>query len=228
MNHRNQSQRGFTLVELMLSMGFIAVLLLAVAMLVLQISSIYNKGVTLRAVNDAGQTITTDIQRTLNTSNPRITKQAKDAGPSPTGGRLCAGNIVYAWNFGKYLQDSSAFNRDPSGETDIRLVKFTNSATSDFCTEVDGDYPMLPDVDTMTSLLKSGTSDRNLALHTFTISDQEVSGDSAQRMYQITMVIGTNETSVIDGNGCSQPVSQVDDEYCAVNEFSFTARAGNK
>jgi len=55
-----------------------------------------------------------------------------------------------------------------------------------------------------------------------------VAGDDSQRIYLIDLVIGTNEAGVIAGNGCRLPESRVDDEYCAVNEFSFTARAGNK
>lgn len=221
MTHRN---KGFTLVELMLSMAFIAILLLAIAMLVLQISSIYNKGLTLRAVNEAGQVITSDIQRTLNTANPKLTKHVSDDPLNPTGGRLCIGNTVYAWNFGKYLDDSTVFNKDTDGTTDIRLVKFTNATTTDYCEPVSGVYPPLPT--SSTALLSAG--DSNIALHTFSISDQPVTGDDSQRMYQINLVIGTNEAGVIAGNGCRAPESRVDDEYCAVNEFSFTARAGNR
>lgn len=221
MTHRN---KGFTLVELMLSMAFIAILLLAIALLVLQISSIYNKGLTLRAVNEAGKIITGDIQRTLNTANPKLTEHVSDDPLNPTGGRLCVDNTIYAWNFGEYLEDSTVFNKDTDGATDIRLVKFTNSTTTDYCEPASGVYPPLPT--TTTALLAAG--DNNIALHTFSISDQPVMGDDSQRMYQIDLVIGTNEAGVIAGNGCRMPESRVDDEYCAVNEFSFTARAGNR
>lgn len=225
MTHRNHSTNaGFTLVELMLSMAFIAILLLAIALLVMQISSIYNKGLTLRAVNEAGAVISGDIQRTLNTSNPRVTKHISDDSLNPTGGRLCVGNVVYAWNFGKYLNDSTVLNKDVNGVTDLRLVKFTNSTSTDYCAPQSGVYPVLPA--NKTALLAAG--DSNIALHTFTISDQTVSGDDSQRIYQINMVIGTNEAGVIAGNGCRMPESRIDDEYCAVNEFTFTARAGNR
>lgn len=226
MTRRNSSlaNSGFTLVELMLSMAFIAILLLAIALLIMQISSIYHKGLTLRAVNEAGAVISNDVRRTLNTSNPRITKHVTDDALNPTGGRLCVGNVIYAWNFGKYLSDSTVFNKDVNGVTDLRLIKFTNPSSTDYCTPQSGTYPALPA--NKTELLRGG--DSNIALHTFAISDQMVSGDDSQRLYQINMVIGTNETGVIAGNGCRQPESRVDDAYCAVNEFSFTARAGNR
>jgi len=223
MTRRNQAV-GFTLVELMLSMAFIAILLLAIALLVLQISSIYNKGLTLRAVNESGRTIISDVQRTLNTASPQLTTYVNDDDVTPTGGRLCVGTTVYAWNFGGYLDDSTVFNKDVNGVTDIRLVKFNSGATTDYCQPQSGTYPPIPLQ--RTEMLAAG--DSNIALHTFSISDQPVAGDDSQRIYLIDLVIGTNEAGVIAGNGCRLPESRVDDEYCAVNEFSFTARAGNK
>jgi hypothetical protein len=66
----SRQSKGFTLVELMLSMAFVSLLLLAIALLVIQISNMYNKGLTLRAVNESGQLIASDLQETLNTSVP--------------------------------------------------------------------------------------------------------------------------------------------------------------
>lgn len=49
--------RGFTIIELMLSMTFLAMLMLVIALTTIQISNIYNKGVTLREVNQAGRSV---------------------------------------------------------------------------------------------------------------------------------------------------------------------------
>ena len=224
MIHRKNTA-GFTLVELMLSMAFLSMLLLAIALLVLQISSVYNKGLTLRAVNEAGQLVSSDIQRTLDSASPAaVTHAPDDSVTNPTGGRFCIGTTVYAWNYGKYLTDTGRFNIFQDGRNDpVRLVKFTKDE-KDYC-QLDGDtYPPLPS--SATDILSSG--DSNLAIHLFTISEAPVEGDDSQRIYDIRLELGTNETSVIAGNGCTKPASAVDDEYCAVNTFEFTARAGNK
>lgn len=234
---RKHSSDGFTLVELTLAMAFISLLLLAIALLTMQISVIYNKGLTTRAVNEAGQLVSADIQRSLDSSKPIAVKYA-DNGSGTTGGRLCADLTVYAWNYGKYLTDPTAFNRyqsnlGPAPTNPIRLVKFPSNGI-DYCTAVNGVYPGIP-VDA-NDLLTSG--DVNLAVHDFTINKdaggaygQPVYGDTTgtQRIYQISIVIGTSEQSILDSNvdGCKAPVNSLEDQYCSVNRFSFTARAGN-
>ncbi len=55
MNHRHdRSESGFTIVELLMAMSFIAVLLVVITLTIIQISGIYNKGLTMRAVNQSG------------------------------------------------------------------------------------------------------------------------------------------------------------------------------
>lgn len=236
--HKNNS--GFTLVELMLSMAFIGILLLAIALLVLQIGAVYNKGLTMRAVNESGQLIASDIQRTLNTSIPLSTEFVSDrttVAPSPddaTGGRLCTGTTVYAWNYGKHLSDVDAFNERVNGSHDILFVNFDKGEgdVTDYCepNPLNGEYPAVPN--NATELLKNG--DTNLAVHRFTVNGttsspgQEVYGDSSQKMYAISLTIGTNDDDFILDNGCTVPKSAVDDQYCGVNTFNFVARAGGR
>src|SRR6476659_3635649 len=102
--HRKTHSAGFTLVELSLSMTFVAVLLLAIALLTMQITGIYRKGLTLRAVNQAGQLVSTDMERTLNVSVPQSVTEVDNA----KGGRLCAGTTIYAWNYGKSILNYAA------------------------------------------------------------------------------------------------------------------------
>lgn len=223
-----KSALGFTLVELMLSMAFISVLLLAIAMLVLQISSTYNKGLTLRAVNEAGQLITSDIQRTVNQAVQEKTLFADDT----NGGRFCVGTSVYAWNYGPTIANGTGFNEKANGDKDILLVKF-ESAGQEYCVPApDGTWLDIPN--DATDMLASGET--NLALHTFSINEEIATGllgepvenDPLQRMYAISLTIGTNETGFILANRCTAPASRVDDEYCSVNTFNFVARTGSE
>lgn len=231
---KRNNEAGFTMVELTLSMAFIALLLLAIAILTLQISSIYNKGFTMRAVNESGQLIVSDIQRTLSGSRPTDVDTASDT----TGGRLCANNVVYAWNYaGSLTNGFNDFSGDPNRE--VRMLRFLGD--NNYCVKNDDDtYDAIPaNSGTLTELLKAG--DNTLAIHSFTVAPDPtdstkygtaVTGDDTQRMYDVAFVIGTSEQSVIqgliNGNGCSVPENRTEDEYCAVNEFRFIARAGSK
>lgn len=216
-----RDNKGFTLVELTLSMAFIGILLLSIAFLTLQISGIYNKGITLRDVNQVGQTVTSDIQRALNASS----QQAVLYKTATNGGRLCIGTMVYAWNYGKDLgTNNSTFNVFADGhKADIRLVKFQSNG-DEYCVDKPGlGYLGLPNA--LNELLSSGG--RDLAVQQFTIDDPTVL-DGEQTIYSLHLTLGTNTTEVINGDGCEQPKSAVDDQYCAVNQFNFIARAGNK
>ncbi len=218
----SRSSKGFTLVELTLSMGFVSMLLLAIAVLTIQISSIYNKGLTLREVDQTGQLITSDIQRTLNASSETAVAQVSDR---QGGGRFCIGTTVYAWNYGKAIAEDSVFNVYEDGRAEvIRLAKF-QSGGDDFCTPNDsGVYLAIPN--DAPELLSLG--DRNLAIQALNYEDPPTKLAGGQTLYSVHMTLGTNTQEVIDGDGCVAPKSRVDDEYCAVNQFNFVARAGNK
>lgn len=217
MTHHKQ---GFTLVEMMLSMTFIAVLLLAIAALVLQISSIYTKGLTLRAVNDVGRTVTADIQRTLNTSVPQNVMYVSNT----TGGRLCAGNTVYAWNYGDFLSSGGFNTTATSGSSNVRLAKFQSGGVSYCVRNGGGVYPGVPNAST--SLITNG--DANIVIRGATFSENNVTGDATQKIYLVRMTIGTPDNRVITGENCNASLGRNEDDYCAVNVFEFTARAGGK
>lgn len=218
---------GFTLIELTLSMSFIAILLLSIAMLTMQISSIYNKGITIKQVNDIGQLIADDIRRNLSQAIPAsVEKVIRDPNTDQLyeGGRLCIANTIYAWNYGKFLGSASPFNVYAGGNTEplMRLVKFTSDGTK-YCQRDTNDIlPPIPD----NASQFVGIGDRDLAIHAFDYTATMVAG--GQTMFAVTFSLGTNGTDVIHDGACQSATGKTDDEYCAVNEFSFVARAGNK
>ncbi|MBR3163854.1 type II secretion system protein [Candidatus Saccharibacteria bacterium] len=70
MTHLKQSsRRGFTLIELMLAMTFVALMLIAIATLIIRITKIYQKGLSMRAVNTSGRELIEDITRTVASSS---------------------------------------------------------------------------------------------------------------------------------------------------------------
>ena len=125
----NNKQRGFTLVELMIAVAFVGTLLILIALVIVQIMGIYNKGLTLKSVNEISRTVVRDMQQSISSadyfkvyyqessedgdssdsSDMRMASAFGEAEENGTttdyykndaGGRLCTGVYSYAWNSG--------------------------------------------------------------------------------------------------------------------------------
>ncbi len=238
MNHVDKTAKGFTLVELMLAMAFVSFLLMAIALTVIQLGNIYSKGVTLKEVNQSGQALSQDIQIAIGASRPLSVgeggsdyKTLKAADGKVAGARLCTGTYSYIWNLGAYME--APVNAYASGTNVIRLVKVDDRGKA-YCNDVTKKVV----VNDATELLTEG--DRSLALQGFTIT--QIANDSVlqQALYRITLELGTNDRDLLQSNPEGGGIDTVDtscrppsdggarQEYCAVNKFEFTARAGNK
>lgn len=234
MNRDNK--KGFTLIELMLAMTFISVLLIAIAMTTIQISTIYTKGITLREVDQAGRTISDELQRSIASSVPFDVTPKVDVSPATAlskyvvrdgGGRLCLGKYSYLWNYGKAISagGTAIFNKYADGST-ILFAKIADPGGA-LCTD-----PTLSPDKTKTEvsdLLTSG--DRDLVMHAFTITSRTSDKTTGQALYAISMVIGTNDTQQLttDDTSCKPPTQGAGGEaYCSVNQFDIIARAGNQ
>ncbi len=220
--------KGFTLIELMLAMSFVSILLIAIAVLTINISNIYTRGITLRDVNQAGQTISSDVERTIAGSTRESIQSSNYIEQDEGSGRLCLGNYSYAWNSAKSIKDaagdtSNLFNRY-SGARQNETIRFVKVQGDDICRNLtpapaSASYGTIPA--TATELLDEG--DRSLAIHTFTASSA-----SETQLFSIRFMVGT-DIGAIDGQGCRPPNdAQSNMEYCAVNEFEFVAWAGVK
>ncbi len=210
MNHK--ITKGFTLIELMLSMTFIAIMLIAIAMCIMQMATIYNRGETLRQVNQAARTLSTDMQDTVSAAYPfAINQAAIDAG------RLCTGQFTYVWNT---PSTNNVYNPTSDGTIRFVRVKDTGGALcSNFAT------PVLKA--NATELLETG--DRSLLVRSFSITQATEDANTGQRLYIISTMLGTNNLAAIDttSNTCKPPTDLNSDlSYCAVNEFTITVRAG--
>jgi prepilin-type N-terminal cleavage/methylation domain-containing protein len=227
---------GFTLIELMLAMTFISVLLLAIALTTIQISNIYNKGITLREVNQAGRSVTSDLQRSIAGAIPfDVTPKRDDSEATASskyvvrdgGGRLCLGSYTYAWNYGAALAGGqgapSVFNTYDDGQP-VRFVKVAD-ANGALCATPTASIVRANAVD----LISSG--DRDLAVHSFTIVKTAEDATIGQALYALSLTIGTNDQAQLTTNdaSCRPPAEEVGaEDYCAVNRFEIIARAGNR
>ncbi|HTJ73307.1 MAG TPA: type II secretion system protein [Verrucomicrobiae bacterium] len=227
---------GFTLIELMLSMTFISVLLVAIAMTTIQISNIYNKGITLREVNQAGRAVSSELQRSIASSVPFDVTPKSDNSPGTEnskyvvrdgGGRLCLGNYSYAWNYGKALVGGAgapAIYNKYDDNTPVRFAKVEDAGGA-LCSDVN----LAVTKAKATELLSTG--DRELVLHSFAVTETSSDPSTNQALYAITMIIGTNDRQQLttDDTSCKPPSAGVGDEnYCSVNQWDIIARAGNK
>lgn len=230
--NQDKKHTGFTLIELMLAMAFVSMLLLAITMTVIQMSNIFNRGLTLKDVNISGRTMVDSIQDTIASSSPfdLSTKYIIQ----DWGGRLCLGQYSYIWNYGTAIVDGIDYDKDftnvyedgPHSDERIRFVKVFDS---------NGDYCKGPSYKKVTykdsvELMDAGEHD--IALHSFSIKsyDSAFDGVTNRRLYSISFVIGTNDIDAItvDKLACKAPGEEGSDiTYCAVTRFDVTALAGN-
>lgn len=236
--HHNQTSRsGFTIVELMIAMAFISLLLLAIAMTVMQIGAIYNKGVTMKSVNQSGRIIVTDMKRTIGESQPFDVAVAyrphdHNQGSQETvdydAGRLCTGLYSYIWNIGTHISSddpASQVNKyeGTDNQKQIRLVKVRDSG-GQYCK---GEASGAINQSNAAELLSEG----NLAVQDFHIERVTTNMVTGMAIYNIRLTISNADTEAIStvDNTCKPPSEEaILQNYCSVNEFAFTARAGNK
>ena len=232
-------EKGFTLIELMLSMAFVGVLLLAIAVTSTHIMNTYTKGLTIREVNQVGRTISEDIQRTIATSSPFVISPAKTGAPTDQidskyvtqdgGGRLCTGTQTYAWNYGDTRDISGAtstpvYNTYSDSEDQIRFVKVRDPGGA-LCVDISRQIERGLAKD----LLVAG--DRNLAVHKMSVSMGAQDNASGQTLYAVDITLGTNDQEQLNlANGTCLPPDQGSgfEEFCAINQFNIIARAGNR
>jgi hypothetical protein len=237
--NRNTSSRlsGFTIVELMIAMAFIALLLLAIASAVIQVGAIYNKGVTMKSVNQAGRLVVGDFKRVVSESEPfdvvasykpHDHNQGSQGTPEYDGGRLCTGQYSYIWNIGKFIDPdipASQANKYAGSDSDkpLRLIRVRDSG-KEYCKDDAAGTIQFADA---TELLSDGT----LAVQDFQIERVTNNMASGMALYSIKIAISDASQDAINtlDNTCKTPSDGLKyQSYCAVNEFTFTARAGNK
>lgn len=211
-------------------------LLVAVAMTTIQIGNIYNKGITLREVNQAGRAVSSELQQSIASSAPFDVTPKVDNSPStatskyvklPGGGRLCLGNYSYAWNYGSALAGgpgAPALYNKYDDNTPVHFAKVADAGGA-LCSNMNTTVARANATEILT------TGDRDLVVHDFTIAQTSSDPSTSQAIYSLSMVIGTNDRQQLttDNTSCKPPATGVgDQDYCSVNRFDIVARAGNK
>lgn len=234
----NRQEKGFTLIELMLAMTFISMLLLAIALTIVQIANIYNKGIITKELNQTSRSVSDELSLAMRSSGHF--SLATNYVQSSTGGRLCMGQYSYIWNYGKALatQDQArnlysaaapAGNSVIDGSTtryEISLVKVPDAGGSYCVQNGSGGYPKI-DPTNAVELLRTG--DHGLVLHQLTVTSVAGGIDalSQQQLYTVSYTLGTSDINALNNTQtvCKGPGEAGSDlNYCAVGQFTIVLR----
>jgi len=201
---RNQSTKGFTIVELLFAMSFLSVLLIIAMVSSISIMRTYNKGLVLKQVNQSGRAIGAELQRSLKSAQPPL----EDTTVSK--GRLCIGTYSYVWSVG---------GQDPYVYDDGSQVGFAkvNDATRAMCAT--GVRPVVPKADAIEMLGGDAAS--------ISVQNAELSAPPANNgyyLYTFTFTIGTADKTLLNDER-SACAANGEQQFCALNRFTITASA---
>lgn len=226
----NNNQKGFTLVELMLAMAFLSVLLLSIALVAVQSGRIYNRGIILSSINQAGRDISDTLRRDfLQANSQKVTNVIKlpdDA--NWTNARICLGSYSYVWNNPKYLDNPSLLGAGSMFKVDgkyINLVRVDDPDANLCRRSSSGSYANNQTSSKVSNLLKPiEEGGGSIGVHNLDVA--KVSRDkSAENLYRITITLGTSRLSEIDRSSCKPP-DEADSnlEFCSINKFDMIVR----
>lgn len=240
---RKHASTGFTIIELTIAMGFVAVLLIAVAMLSIQLSNQYSRGLTLKEVTQAGTEVSNDIKRTM--SQVQIQSGGVRVHNITGGGKvLCTGAYSYIASNPASLEanngsgDSKAIRIGPVGSTTMARFAKVRDLSGALCgspsvLDTDKNY-VTSDV---SELLAGGS--RLLSIHDLTVTPNGMPANTdplytefqqGRGLYKITLTISAGLESEIDsGTGTCKPPNddQSNLDYCSINTFEFISRVGS-
>jgi len=243
MNHevKTMRRRGFTLVELLLAMTFISALLLAIALTIVQIANIYNRGIILKEVNQTSRVISDELDSALRGSSTfSLDPSARRYVSNAWGGRMCLGQYTYVWNYGSALSSSNSNRNQYTGANtsgnvitengvtryEISFVKVPDAGGAYCVPDVNGKYANISPTNAV-ELLRTG--DHTLAIHAFSVVSNATSKDalSAQQLYKIAFTLGTSNLGAMNSTqtACKAPSEPgADLNYCAVQQFTLVLR----
>lgn len=222
-------ERGFTIVELTLAVVFVSILLLLVATVTIHIGNLYEKGVTIKSINQVGREVMDTLDRDIAQAGDQVKFEAVGSGAN-INYRLCLGGISYLANSGASLNDSAGARITYSdGGKFVTFARVVDD-TASFCNQTnEGIYRMTVN-NTAQSVELLSASTTTLAVHDFLV--EPLTQDTSQSLYRVTLVIGTNEVGTLDTDYRCRTGNAGDDDYganfnyCSVAEFTTIIRSG--
>lgn len=219
---------GFTLVELNLSVTFVAILILGIALTTIHVAGMYQRGVTVKTVNQVGRDVFEQMRRDFANASPSLVNLTE-----VDQGRVCLGGASYVYNDAVVLNNGISDGiQDWTGE-EVSLVRVADGS-GEFCERVSpgGVFvrPIIAESDDSTELLESDAIP--LAVHDFGASlfAGTDSGGLHQSLYRLQLTLGTNEADTTTEGAkitCKPPTdNQANFDSCFVSEFQTVVRSG--
>lgn len=223
MTRYNSRRAGFTLIELNLAIVFVAFLVLAVAMMTLNVTHTYRYGVSLKMINQLGREVSDQLRRDLLSASPTLTTYIGPTDTTPGIGRLCLGNVSYVFNNAELLNNGGITPvKDPNSE-DITMVRIED-ANRTWCT---AGVNTIPAGAKYTEILQADVTP--VAIHAMsveTLAETDAEDRISEGIIQVSFELGTNETNTTDGGKCKPPTDPEQNfDNCAVRQFVVITRA---
>lgn len=206
---KNISTRGFTIIELLLSLTFVAFILLFITSAIIQTTRLYSKGTTMRQINQVGRQLSDELYRNMRYQRPVINMGTK---------RLCTGTYSYAWNTldlsSRTLTDTNKFTLASATEP-ISLIRGQDTAKAWCSSSADIDKN-----DTVQELLGG-----NVALQA-----GEVVPMQAGAVTKIRFVLSTTGDNSPSAGMAGAPAfcpEGIQGAFCAMGEFNLSVYSRN-
>ena len=219
---RPSNRHGFTLVELNLAIIFVAILVIGIAAVVMNVTKINQRGITLKTINQTGREVTDMMRRDIAASRASSIQYQTAAGV----GRLCLGTVSYVFNTAATLRGSNPL-RDQSGRP-VTLVRM-DDRDRQWC-QRSGEAFVKTGVtaaDNAVELLQ--TDQLPVAVHSMEVVS--VASTRTGGLIRFTLALGTNEAGTIqDGAATCKPPTDREANFdnCAVREFSTVVRSNGE
>jgi prepilin-type N-terminal cleavage/methylation domain-containing protein len=198
-------QTGFTLIELMIALAFVAFILIFATTAVIQVMQTYNKGLAIKQINQAGRTTLEDVTRYLRTAAPSAVYTTAMAN-----NRVCLGGVSYVWNL--YNTPAGSRNRY-NDNTPLTFVRVNDSAGA-MCSNSSGSYLDVPKA-SATDILGS-----NVWVMAVTMTTPSVSAP----LVDVTIKLAVANDPAISGGACARGGTV--GQFCATSNFTTTVITG--
>lgn len=238
-----RSAEGFTLIELTLAMSFVAVLLVSVAMLSIQLTNQYSRGLTLKEVAQAGTEVSNDIKRTMGQSQLQQGVGVRTKTVSGGATVLCTGTYSYIASSPASLEanngngDANAIRVGAAGSTTMARLAKVRDLGGTLCATDTLDRNKNYETTDVSELLSGGS--RLLSVRQLSVSPNGLPAagnplyaefQAGKGIYTVSLTIGAGLQSEIESStGTCKPPSDIQSnlDYCAINSFEFATRVGS-
>lgn len=213
--------KGFTITEMSFAMTGLSVLMMVLLLVAFNITSLYNKGIVLKAANQTGRVIGEDVQRAL--------REASSASVAEQDGvltRLCTGKISYIWSVQSTNGPVITNNYSPgSGGERIGFARVLDQGGQLCQTSSPSGLPVLNGTG---NLAATEMLDPTLSLRYSVVDgvgagiNYSLSADGKLSVFRYTIASASadNQEFIADGSRCEGGKAG---EFCALNTFTVTS-----